>query len=193
MTDNYCDELSKSQNDGVWIISTISQCWSLHTNCSSLLTCVHLLLAWREEGNVLQAVGNRTTIPLLGVPAFLPWELHFNTNYLCDLSDTEAVERLVNCIFVNIPKHISCQLFVWSNVSHWFLNTFQFVFNNPFLSGVILLMGPPLRPISEPSLIQYEYLRLQLYINNVGQGQTGKRQTPRYFVLSMESKTKYLL
>ena len=45
MTDNYRDELSKSQNDGVWIISTISQCWSLHTNCSSLLTSVHLLLA----------------------------------------------------------------------------------------------------------------------------------------------------
>ena len=26
MTDNYRDELSKSQNDGVWIISVISQC-----------------------------------------------------------------------------------------------------------------------------------------------------------------------
>ena len=78
---------------------------------------------------------------------------------------------LVNCVFVNIPKHISCQLFIQTNVSHWFLNTFQFVFNNPFLPGVILLMGPLSDQISEPSLIQYEYLRLQLYINNVGQGQ----------------------
>ena len=82
---------------------------------------------------------------------------------------------LVNCIFVNIPKHISCQVFVQRNVSHWFLNTFQFVLNNPFLPGVILLMGPLSGQISEPSLIQYEYLRLQLSINNAGQGR-GDRQ-----------------
>ena len=62
---------------------------------------------------------------------------------------------LVNCIFVNIPKHISCQVFVQRNVSHWFLNTFQFVLNNPFLPGVILLMAPLSGQISEPSLIQY--------------------------------------
>ena len=109
-----------------------------------------------------------------------------------DISDrtgmAESRQSFVNCIFVNIPKHISCQFFVQTNVSHWFLNTFQFVFNNPFFPGVILLMGPLSGQISEPSLIQFEYLRLQLYINNVGQGQTGKRQTPRYFVLSMESK-----
>ena len=100
---------------------------------------------------------------------------------------------MVNCIFVNIPKHISCQVFVRGNVSHWFLNTFQFVFNNPFLPGVILLMGLLAVQISEPSLIQFEYLRLQLYINNVGQGQTGKRQNSPLFSFINGIKTKYLL
>ena len=50
MTDNYCDELSKSQNDGVWIISTISHRQSLHTNCSScLITYVILILVLRSS------------------------------------------------------------------------------------------------------------------------------------------------
>ena len=47
--------------------------------------------------------------------------------------------------------------------------------------------------ISGPSLIQFEYLRLQLYINNVGQGQTGKRQNSPLFSFINGIKTKYLL
>ena len=52
-------------------------------------------------------------------------------------------------------------------------------------------MGPLAVQISEPSLIQFEYLRLQLYINNAGQDRDrqAKDELPvMYFVLSMESK-----